>query len=153
MIAVDEDRRPFRLGYRLTWDSSWRVRDAQLTVTTEHDTRTLQLESDGKGRWRDGEARALPQLDGCIDIDIWPTPFTNTLPLRRDPMAVGERRVFVMAWIAAPELTVHASRQAYTRLADRRYRFESLDTGFSAEIVVDADDLVVDYEGLFRRVS
>jgi len=153
VIAVDEDRQPFRLAYRLTWDAAWRVRDARLTVTTERATRTLQLESDGKGRWRDGEARGRPQLDGCIDIDIWPTPFTNTLPLRRDPMAVGERRVFVMAWVAAPELTVRPARQAYTRLADRRYRFEGLDSDFSAEIVVDADDLVVDYEALFRRVS
>ena len=25
VIAVDEDRRPFRLGYRLTWDASWRL--------------------------------------------------------------------------------------------------------------------------------
>ena len=153
VIAVDEDRRPFRLAYRLTWDASWRVRDARLSVTTQHDTRTLELQSDGKGQWHDGEARALPELDGCVDIDIWPTPFTNTLPLRRDPMAVGERRVFVVAWVAAPELTVRPARQAYTRLAERRYRFESLDSDFSAELVVDADDLVLDYEGLFRRVS
>src|SRR5215470_5900470 len=57
VIAVDEDRQPFRLAYRLTWDAAWRVRDARLTVTTERATRTLQLESDGKGRWRDGAAR------------------------------------------------------------------------------------------------
>jgi hypothetical protein len=152
VIALDEDRRPFRLGYRLTWDASWRLTDARLVVTTQDETRTLQLESDGKGHWRDGEAHALPQLDGCIDIDIWPTPFTNTLPLRRDPMAVGERRVLVVAWVAAPELSVRPARQAYTRLADRRYRFESLDSDFSVELVVDADDLVVDYEALFRRV-
>ena len=152
VIALDEDRRPFRLGYRLTWDASWRLTDARLVVTTQDETRTLQLESHGKGHWRDGEAHALPQLDGCIDIDIWPTPFTNTLPLRRDPMAVGERRVLVVAWVAAPELSVRPARQAYTRLADRRYRFESLDSDFSAELVVDADDLVVDYEALFRRV-
>jgi len=152
VIAVDEDHRPFRLAYRLTWDASWRVRDARLSVTTQDGTRGLQLESDGKGHWRDGEARALPTLDGCLDIDIWPTPFTNTFALRREPMAVGERRVFVVAWVAAPELSVRPSRQAYTRLADRRYRFESLESDFSAELVVDADDLVVDYEALFRRL-
>src|SRR5262245_5217245 len=71
VIAVDENRRPFRLAYRLTWDVSWRLTDARLVVTTQDETRTLQLESDGKGHWRDGEARALPELDGCIDIDIW----------------------------------------------------------------------------------
>ncbi len=153
VLAFDEHGRPFRLGYQLTWDASWRVRDARLVVTTEHGMRTLRLESDGKGRWRDGDARARPELDGCIDLDIWPTPFTNTFPIRREPMAVGERRAFVVAWVAAPELTVRAARQAYTRLADRRYRFEGLDgDGFRAELSVDADDVVVDYEGLFRRV-
>jgi len=153
VLAFDEHGRPFRLGYQLTWDASWRVRDARLVVTTEHGMRTLRLESDGKGGWRDGEARARPELDGCIDVDIWPTPFTNTFPIRREPMAVGERRAFVVAWVAAPELTVRPARQAYTRLTDRRYRFESLDgDGFRAELSVDADDLVVDYEGLFRRV-
>jgi hypothetical protein len=152
VIALDDDRRPFRLAYRLTWDASWRLTDARLVVTTHDETRTLRLESDGKGHWRDGEARALPELDGCLDIDIWPTPFTNTFALRRGPMDVGERREFVVAWVAAPALSVRPARQAYTRLAERRYRFESLDSDFSAEIVVDADDLVVDYKALFRRV-
>jgi hypothetical protein len=154
VLAVDEQQRPFRLGYQLRWDALWRVHEARLGVTTEHGTRTLTLASDGKGRWRDGEARALPQLEGCLDIDIWPTPFTNTFPIRRESMAVGERRVLAVAWIAAPELNVRAWRQAYTRLADRRYRFESLDDdGFTAELVVDADGLVTEYDGLFRRVT
>jgi uncharacterized protein len=154
VLAVDEQRRPFRLAYQLRWDPLWRVHEARLAVTTEHGTRTLTLGSDGKGCWRDGEARALPQLEGCLDIDIWPTPFTNTFPIRREPMAVGQRRVLVVAWIAAPELSVRASRQAYTRLADDRYTFESLDgERFTAELVVDADGLVLEYDGLFRRVG
>ena len=154
VLAVDEHRRPFRLGYQLRWDPFWHVRDARLAVTTEHGVRTLSLESDGTGRWHDGEARPLPQLERCLDIDIWPTPFTNTFPIRREPMTVGERRVLLVAWIAAPELSVRTSRQAYTRLADRRYRFESLDSdGFTAELVVDADGLVTEYEGLFRRLA
>ena len=42
-------------------------------------------------------------------------------------MSIGERRQFLMAWIFAPDLTVHAQPQAYTRLAHRRYLFENLD--------------------------
>lgn len=154
IVGVDEQRRPFRVAYQLQWDASWRVRQARFAVTTDHGTRTVDLESDGSGRWRDGERRALPDLDGCLDVDIWPTPFTNTFPIRRDAMAVGDKRVVTVAWIAAPELTVRPSRQAYTRLAERRYRFESLDgSGFSTELLVDADGLVIEYDGLFRRVA
>ena len=153
VLAFDERGRPFRLAYALAWDPSWRLRDARLVGTTEHGTRTLQLQTDGQGRWRDGDAGALPQLDGCLDIDIWPTPFTNTFPIRRQPMAIGERREFVMAWVSAPGLTVRPMRQGYTRLADRRYLYENLDgSGFRAELPVDEDGVVLDYEGVFRRV-
>ena len=155
VLAFDEHGRPFRLAYQLTWDqSSWRLRDARLAVTTEPAMRSLRLETDGKGHWRDGEARVLPALDGCIDIDIWPTPFTNTFPIRRQPMAVGERREFIMAWVSAPELSVRPLRQAYTRLSDRLYVFENLDgSGFRAELPVDEDDVVLDYQGVFRRIG
>ncbi len=153
VLAFDEHGRPFRLAYQLAWDESWRLRDARLVVTTERAIRSLRLETDGKGHWRDGEARALSELDGCIDIDIWPTLFTNTFPIRRQPMAVGERREFVMAWVSAPELTVRPMRQRYTRLADRLYLFENLDgSGFRTELPVDEADVVLDYQGVFLRV-
>ena len=61
-----------------------------------------------------------------MDIDIWPTPFTNTFPIHREPMAVGERRDFRVAWVFAPDLTVRPQPQAYTRLADQLYLFENL---------------------------
>ena len=88
-----------------------------------------------------------------MDIDIWPTPFTNSFPIRRVPLEVGERREFRMAWVFAPDLTVSPQPQAYTQLADRLYLFESLvGSGFSAELPVDEDGIVLDYPGLFRRV-
>jgi hypothetical protein len=153
VLAFDEERGPFRLTYRLTWDKSWQLGEADLVVTTERSTTSLNLRTDGQGRWRDGGGRAIDVLDGCVDIDIWPTPFTNSFPVRREPMVVGERRQFRMAWVSAPDLTVRPQPQAYTRLADRLYLFESLDgSGFSAELPVDEDGIVLDYPGLFRRV-
>ena len=121
VLAFDQARGPFRLTYRLNWDESWRLRDAQLVLTTERATRSLNLYTDGRGSWRNDDGVAIGELDGCIDIDIWPTPFTNSFPIRRVPMAVGERRQFRMVWIFAPDLTVHPQAQAYSRLADRLY--------------------------------
>lgn len=154
VLAFDEEGVPFRLTYRLTWDESWRLRDAELVVATEHSTRSLRLQTDGQGHWRHGDGRAIDKLDGCLDVDIWPTPFTNSFPIRREPMVVGERQQFRMAWIFAPELAVQPQPQAYTRLADRLYLFESLDgSGFKAELSVDENGIVLDYPGLFRRVK
>ena len=152
VLAFDEERGPFRLTYRLTWDDSWRLRDADLAVATQRSTKDLRLRTDGRGQWRDGDGRAIGELDGCLDVDIWPTPFTNSFPIRREPLAVGERREFRMAWIFAPDLTVHAKPQAYTRLADRLYLYENLDSGFATRLPVDGDFIVLDYPGFFRRV-
>ncbi len=69
-------------------------------------------------------------------------------------MAVGERRQFRMAWVYALDLTIRPQPQAYTRLADRLYLFENLDgSGYSAELRVDEDGIVLDYPDLFRRVK
>jgi uncharacterized protein len=52
-------------------------------------------------------------------------------------------------------LLVGAERQRYGCLQARAdgglYRFEALPSGFTAELPVDADGLVLDYPGLFRR--
>jgi len=154
VLAFDQERGPFRLAYRLAWDESWRLRDAGLIVSTERSTRSLSLQTDGQGHWRHGDGRVVDELDGCMDIDIWPTPFTNSFPIRREPMAVGERRQFRMTWVFAPDLTVCPQPQAYTRLAERLYLFENLDgSGFRAELRVDEDGIVLDYPGLFRRIK
>ena len=154
VLAFDEERGPFRLTYRLTWDPSWQVRDAELAVATDRFTRSLSLQTDGQGHWRHGDGRTIDDLDGCLDVDIWPTPFTNSFPIRRQPLAIGERREFRMAWIFAPDLTVQAQPQAYTRLDQRLYLFENLDgRGFRAELCVDEEGIVLDYPDLFRRTN
>jgi hypothetical protein len=153
ILAFDEQGRPFRLAHQLSWDEGWRLNRAHLVVTTVEHTRTLTLTTDGRGHWHDADGTKLSRLDGCIDIDIWPTPFTNTFPLRRQPLAVGEQRDFVMAWLSAPDLTLDPAPQRYTRLADRRYLFENRDgSGFRAEFAVDEDCVILDYERTFRRV-
>ena len=154
VLAFDEAGQPFRFAYHLAWDSAWRLRTARLAVTTAGGSQSLALDTDGAGHWRDGEGRTLPALDGCLDIDIWPTPFTNTFPLRRQPLALGERREFRMVWVSAPALAVRPMRQGYTRLADRRYLYENLEgSGFRADLEVDEDGVVLDYQGVFRRVG
>jgi hypothetical protein len=153
VLAIDDQRGPFRLHYRLDWDAGWQLRAAVLTLDAAGRTQRLGLRTDGQGRWHDGEGQLLADLEGCRDIDIWPTPFTNSFPIRRVQLAVGERHEFRMAWVDGLALAVAPKRQAYTRLAERLYRFESLDgSGFEAELPVDEEGVVLDYPGLFRRV-
>jgi len=150
MLAFDEAGTPYRLAYRVEWDDRWRTRAVRARVRGAALERSLLLAADGEGHWtRDGVV--APELEGCVDVDIWPTPFTNTLAIRRLGLAPGERRELSAAWVSAPALTVAPMAQAYTRLEDHRYLFESLASGFRAELELDDDGLVLDYPGVFER--
>lgn len=153
ILTFDDDGRPFRLTCKLTWTPDWQLRRAEITLITVSETRVLGVETNGKGHWRHSGGRTIAALEGCTDIDIWPTPFTNTFPIRRKPLAVGEKREFLVAWVNAPALTIEPQRQAYTRVDERLYLFENLDSSFKAELTVDEHDLVVDYPKLFKRVA
>jgi uncharacterized protein len=97
----------------------------------------------------------MPELEGCIDIDISATPFTNTLPIRRLGLKPDQSEELTVTYIRVPELLVGPERQRYGCLEDQAegglYRFEALPSGFTASLPVDADGLVIDYPGLFRR--
>ncbi|MGM9482956.1 putative glycolipid-binding domain-containing protein [Roseateles sp. NT4] len=135
------------------WDARGLLREAWLEARKCEATHALSLRVDEVGRWYDASDLHLLDLDGCVDIDIWPTPLTDSFPLWRAKLQVGQRREFHMASVSAPKLSVQAKAQAYTRLADRRYCFERLDeSGFRAELALDQDGFVIDYPGLFRRV-
>ncbi len=150
VAGVTEAGRPFSLHYFLRLDTAWRVREAELTLLGS-DAR-LVLRSDGAGRWSDEKGRPLPGLDGCIDVDISVTPFTNTLPIRRLGLAPDSSDDVSVVYLAVPELSARRGRQRYTCLGPERYLFESLETGYRTELRVDAQGLVLDYPGLFRRL-
>ncbi|MCW5716029.1 MAG: putative glycolipid-binding domain-containing protein [Bauldia sp.] len=154
-VAIGEDGgAKFGVHYHLLLRPGWEFQN--LTLDTARPG-FLQLSLGRRnGSWANvTTGEALPELDGCIDIDIAATPFTNSLPIHRLALSEGESAEILVAHLAAPDFVPKPVRQRYTCLAQgRRYRFEALDgTGFTADLEVDADGLVVDYPGLFRRVG
>lgn len=142
--------RLFGCSYAIHCDAHWRVRQVQVRLAGGAH---LLLRADGEGRWRGSDGTPLPALDGCVDVDLSCTPFTNTLPIRRLGEALRERREVRVAYVTLPGAAVMPSRQAYSLLGEGRYRFESLSDPFRADIETDADGLVVHYPGLFRRLD
>jgi hypothetical protein len=100
--------------------------------------RTLVRHPDGS--WTTDE-RAVPELHGVCDVDLSITPSTNTLPIRRLQLSVGQQAQVTAAWMRFPWLDVVALRQAYRRAA-ASYEYEAPDLGFRAEMSVDEDGIV-----------
>jgi hypothetical protein len=141
----------FAARFRIVCDGAWQVRKMEAGLLG--DDRRVELASDGAGRWQDGTGAALQHLEGAIDVDLPLTPFTNTLPIRRLGLRAGESADLRVVYVSLPEFTVTTDPQRYTCLEPgRRYRYESLDSDFVREIETDAQGLVVNYPGLFRRV-
>ena len=161
IIAVDDDGRPYRARYVVECDMGWVLRRARIEVLEEParvmPARVIEVQADGRGGWTDAVTGASLPLDGCVDVDVYPSPFTNTFPIRRLPEpAVGRPVVLEVAWVLLPELTVQVARQEYTLLArgptGARWRFRALESGFTAELAVDGEGLVRDYPEIARRV-
>jgi hypothetical protein len=150
------DRAPVRLRYEIRVDAAWRVREANIRVCGP-DYRQVKLRTNGSGDWTDANGEALDHLQGCIDIDLTATPFTNTLPIRRIGFEAGEAEEISVAYISVPELSVRHVRQRYTCLEIGEqgglYRYEGLGTGFETELPVDSAGLVLDYPDIFRRLA
>lgn len=113
------------------------------------DGREVRLARSASGVWTvDGTPR--PDLAAAVDIDLSFSPFTNTLPIRRLPWNGDPSHDIVTAYLTR-ELEVLPDPQRYTRLSEHHYLYESRDSDFRREITVDADGLVIDHPGLFRR--
>ncbi len=154
VIGLEEDR-PFRVAYEIRCDSQWRVREMRVRVPGS-EWPSVDLLADGEGSWTTRAGDSVPGLKGCVEVDISATPFTNTLPIRRLELGPGKSAELVVAYLDVPQLRVGPERQRYGCLEASAnggiYRFETIPGGFTADIPVDSDGLVVDYPGLFRRV-
>jgi hypothetical protein len=140
---------PVRIEYRVMTDGSGLTTAAHVRDLRGFEQRALTLERSAKGAWSvDGKADR--QLRGCTDVDLGCSPSTNTLPIRRLRLGIGQSRTIQAAWVRFPELTVDKAAQTYTRLDEYTYHYES--GNFAADLLVDEDGIVASY-AVWRRTG
>jgi uncharacterized protein len=142
VIAMAWDGQPWRIEYAIELDTAGLTRTVTIDANGGSSTVSLSLHADGQGRWRRGEAIVVDSPD-ALDVDLGFSPATNTLPIRRLGLAIGESAEIGVAWVLFPSFEVEYGRQRYTRLGERRWRYQSI--GFEAELTIDEDGLVEDY--------
>jgi uncharacterized protein len=151
-----EDGVAWGVSYVLTADPGWQTSSAHVVGRSELGTREVLLETDGAGGWR-VDGRPAPLLDGCPDVDLEASAFTNAFPVNRLGLEVGQRADAPAAYVRAPGLEVERLEQSYARLPDdgprTRYDYKSPSVDFRAELVYDEFGLVLDYPGIAVRVA
>jgi uncharacterized protein len=152
VILATSEGQATEVRYDLFCNESWRTQRVGVRLRDAGGERTLSIEA-REGRWYEGE-REKDALRGCLDIDLGWSPSTNTLPIRRLDLAVGQKSGLVTAaWVRFPELALEPLPQEYERLSDRSYRYTSRGGAFRAVLEVDEQGLVIDYEGGWQRVA
>ncbi|CAN5355707.1 hypothetical protein BH20ACT9_BH20ACT9_00290 [soil metagenome] len=96
-------------------------------------------------------------MAGAVDCDLGYSPLTNLLPVRRH--GLHERpggADFVMAWVSVPDLGMHPSQQRYEHVRRQAggatVRYVGAHRGFTGDLELDEDGLVLVYPHLARRV-
>jgi len=137
--------------YKLDCAHDWRIQHAFVEIVGDSGASAIELTVDNQQRWW-REGRELPEFRGLTDIDLQVSPCTNTLPIRRLNLAVGERANVTAVWLRFPQLELERLDQQYTRVGPHSYRYESGQGAFRADLEVDGHGLVVRYGDLWERV-
>ncbi|KAG8155612.1 putative glycolipid-binding domain-containing protein [Burkholderia catarinensis] len=143
------DGTPFRIDYAIACGADWLTRSARVTRwvgTMPPQQRDIACDA---GQWTIDGVDA-PALAGATDIDLGFSPSTNTLPIRRLALAVGDSAVIRTAWLRFPDFDIVRGEQRYTHTAPHVYRYES--GTYAADIAIDEAGLVTDYDE-WRRIG
>ena len=146
--AVGEVSRE-RVSYVIRLSPTWQLR--QFLLFRDTDQPDLWLGTDGDGKWGEVNGAQRPDLDGCTDIDLHITPFTNSLPIRRLRLAAGHGADVTAAVVDVDTLGVTAVEQRYEHLDSGAWRKTHVATGVGVEFRVDPYGLVHDEPELYRR--
>lgn len=150
LVGVYEDG-PYNMHYRLHIDTQWHIREVLIHANKATKAK-VHLTADGRGQWYNQNGLMLPELAGCIDVDLTLSPFTNTLPIRRLRFLPKKPQRIMVVYLDLPTERIRSVEQLYTQLTTDCYQFHQPALSFSADLSIDADGLVIDYPNLFRRV-
>lgn len=140
--------KPCRLDYTIECDEDWNTTGASVTGWVGEEVVDLEIEVDEDLRWFVNEEE-MPQVAGCVDIDLNFSPITNTLPIRRLELDAGESASAKAAWLKFPSFEFEPLEQTYTHTNEDTYTYNSGGGEFIRELTVNAEGLVTDYPDFF----
>lgn len=150
VVILSRNGRPTTIDYEVRLTGEWAVRTCKFTVVDVDGAALTEIVAEDGRWWVNGKER--PDLAGCTDIDLGWTPSTNSLPIRRISLAVGQSITIRAAWVTFPDMEVRPADQRYTRTGEQAWTYQS--GNFTAELVTDHLGFVDRYgDGLWRAVD
>jgi hypothetical protein len=151
-ITGEEFGKLYNIHYHLKINLNWVIQSFSADSLSELPF-SVSFHKNKKGEWVDKKGKVLPEFEGCTDVDIMLTPFTNTLPVNRLNLPVGVSEEIKVVYIDLKQNICSPANQRYTNMGNGTYKYESLPSGFTALLKVDEDGLVIDYPGIWHRVN
>lgn len=140
-----------KLDYQIECNANWRTIRTTVSGFVGDKKVNVEISVDAEKYWTmNGEL--VHEVEGCEDIDLNFSPATNTLPIRRLNLEIGEKKKVSAAWLRFPSFKLGPLEQYYERIGENEYVYESLNDSFRAEIETDRFGLITRY-GDFWKVE
>lgn len=143
------EKRFCRLDYKIECDVNWQTVSAQVSGFVGMEKIEIGIAVDAKKCWTIN-GKANPQTANCTDIDLNFSPVTNTLPVRRLNLQIGEKAEVRAAWLRFPSFKLEVLKQTYERIAENVFHYESAGGKFKTEIEINDFGLVINYPNLWE---
>lgn len=150
-IVGNKNNQIYGVDYQLVADDKWKIRFFSIECKQGHKNYSLHAHKINE-LWVIDECEH-PELNDCFDIDISVTPFTNTLPINRLKLEVGEQKEISVLYINPLEERFTPLIQQYERVSEDTYLYRNLGTEFESEIIVDKNGFVLEYPKLYQRIK
>jgi uncharacterized protein len=138
------DGKPCRLDYEVICDAQWQTRSGRVSGWVGEQAVEIKIWVDASRCWWLNRTE-VPEVAGCLDLDLNFSPSTNLLPIRRLKLAAGQSAGVRAAWLRFPGFTLEPLEQTYRHTAPDVYRYESAGGAFTADLRVNPAGFVTDY--------
>jgi hypothetical protein len=145
-----EDNGLVAITYAVTLSADWITQSAALRVMADSRRRRLNVASSLTHEWT-VLGHPMPDVSGCLDLDLGFTPATNLISIRRLDLAIGERADITVAWLDVRANLLTPLAQTYHRVSTYEYAYRSPAHDFAATLVVDDHGFVRQYPLLWEE--
>ena len=140
----------YKIEYHIRTNQFWETAFLEIKTQVHNTMESISLRREGNGNWY-VNGQPDEKFNGCIDIDISLTPFTNTLPINRLKLSEKEEKQIKVLYVDVLGRKMMPAQQKYTRLSPTDYKYENVPNDFESVISVDDLGLIVEYPGLFKQ--